>query len=247
MKAAFIGHDTRVFEIAALSLRLRWPDADVPAGDTAADGLALVEQTSPDVLLLNPDFTDMPLAQTIHELRNISSAPILVLGHRGDEMEVITALEAGADDYVRLPCDLTEIMTRVWALLRRAESRPAMSGERPLSSGRLFINPSTYEASFSGQRLALTSTEFRLLHLLARNQGMVVQHQTLERAIWGEQADSAGLVKKYVQRLRRKLGDDARMPRWIASVHGVGYRFIGPAPTSGAEPGQESMSGEQSA
>jgi DNA-binding response OmpR family regulator len=165
-----------------------------------------------------------------------------VLGYQGDEMEVITALEAGADDYVRLPCDLTEIMTRVWALLRRADFRPTHQHESPLHSGRLLINPSTYEAFFNGERLALTSTEFRLLHLLARNRGMVVQHQTLERAIWGEQTNSAGLVKKYVQRLRRKLDDDARMPRWIASVHGVGYRFIGPAPGSGAAPGQESRS-----
>ncbi|HLF04869.1 MAG TPA: response regulator transcription factor [Dehalococcoidia bacterium] len=248
MKAAFIGNDTRVFEIATLSLRLRWPDATVPAANTAADGLALVEQTSPDVLLLHPDVADMSLSQTIQELRRISAVPLLVLGYQGDEMEVITALEAGADDYVRLPCDLTEIMTRVWALLRRADFRPTQPGESTVQSGRLLINPSTYEVFFNGDRLALTSTEFRLLHLLARNRGVVVQHQALERAIWGEQADnSSGLVKKYVQRLRRKLGDDARMPRWIASVHGVGYRFIGPASGTGTAAGQESKSGQQRA
>jgi two-component system KDP operon response regulator KdpE len=246
MKAVFIGNDTRVFEVASLSLRLRWPDVTVLVANTATDGLALVEQAAADVLLLHPDVTDLSLSQTIQEIRRISAAPLLVLGYLGDEMEVITALETGADDYVRLPCDLTEIMTRVWALLRRADVRPTRAGEGPLSSGRLFINPSTYEALFNGERLALTSTEFRLLHLLVRNRGMVVQHQTLERAIWGEQSESgAGLVKKYVQRLRRKLGDNARMPRWIASVHGVGYRFIGPAPSSGTEPGPQSISGER--
>jgi len=77
--------------------------------------------------------------------------------------------------------------------------------------------------------VVLTSTEFRLLHLLVKNRGTVVAHQTLERALWGGYMDSSKLVKKYVQRLRRKLGDHAREPVWIASVHGVGYRFIGPA------------------
>jgi DNA-binding response OmpR family regulator len=102
--------------------------------------------------------------------------------------------------------------------------------EGPLSSGKLFINPATYEVYLGEERVTLTSTEFRLLHLLVKNRGMVVAHQTLERALWGEDVDSSRLVKKYVQRLRRKLGDDAREPQWIASVHGVGYRFIGPPP-----------------
>lgn len=232
MKAVFIGSDTRVAEVATLSVRLRWPDAIVTVATTAAAGLEAVEQASPEVVLLHPDFSDLSLSQSIQKLRRFSHAPLLVIGHQGDEMEVITALETGADDYVRLPCDPAEIMTRVWALLRRVALRPSQEREGPLHSGRLLINPATYEVFLDNHRLMLTSTEFRLLHLLARNRDMVVQHQTLERAIWGEQPDTSGLVKKYVQRLRRKLGDNAREPRWIASVHGVGYRFIGPAPAN---------------
>jgi DNA-binding response OmpR family regulator len=71
-----------------------------------------------------------------------------------------------------------------------------------------------------------------LLHLLVKNWGIVVSRQTLERTLWRDQIDSYDLVKKYIQRLRQKLGDDAREPFWIASVHGVGYRFIGPTPGS---------------
>jgi two-component system KDP operon response regulator KdpE len=236
MKLAFIGTDPRVADIAALSVRIRWPDAAVVTATAAAAGLELVESASPDIVLLHPDFTDMSLAQTIQELRRFSAVPLLVLGYQADEMEVVTALEAGADDYVRLPCDLTEIMTRVLALLRRMGLRPSSERVGPLHSGRLFINPSSYEVFLNDEHLTLTSTEFRLLHLLVRNRGMVVTHQTLGRTIWGEQSEGSGLVKKYVQRLRRKLGDDARDPRWIASVHGVGYRFIGPAPGSGVPP-----------
>jgi len=119
------------------------------------------------------------------------------------------------DDYVRLPCDLSEIGVRIWALLRWVGIRPPNENESPLSSGRLFINPATYEVFLSDQRITLTFTEFPLLHLLVKNRGTVVAHQTLVRVWWREHVDSSGLVKKYV-RLRRKLTDDAREPSWIA-------------------------------
>lgn len=230
MKAVFIGIDTKVIEVASISVRLRWPDAQVTVATTGASGLESVERASPEVVLLHPDFSDMSLAKTIRELRGFSAVPLIVLGHTGDEMEAVTALETGADDYIRLPCDLTEIMARVWALLRRVSPGSSKNNERPLHSGRLLINPAAYEVFLGEKRVTVTSTEFRLLYLLVANRGMVVSHQTLEWTIWGDQANTSGLAKKYIQRLRLKLGDDAREPRWIASVHGVGYRFIGPAP-----------------
>ena len=72
----------------------------------------------------------------------------------------------------------------------------------------------------------LTSTEFRLLHLLLDNRGNVVSHDFIARSLWGEQVDSSALVKKYIQRLRRKLDDDPQNPKWIANVYGVGYRIL---------------------
>ena len=232
MKAVYIGVAVRTSEIATLAIHLRWPDVTPVIATSAGEGIEAIEQTQPDVVLLHPDFDDLTLSQAIQEIRRFSQVPLLVLGRDGDEMEVVTSLELGADDYVRLPCDLTEIMVRIWALLRRVGIRPAHESEAPLSSGRLFINPATYEVFLSDQRITLTSTEFRLLHLLVKNRGTVVAHQTLERALWGEHVDSSRLVKKYVQRLRQKLTDDAREPSWIASVHGVGYRFIGPPPNA---------------
>ncbi len=230
MKAVYIGSEGRTAEVATLAVHLRWPDSTPQIAATAGEGLEMVERETPDVVLLHPDFCDMSLGKAIQEMRRFTSVPLLVLGRDGDDMEVVTSLELGADDYVRMPCDLTEIMVRIWALLRRVGVRPVRESEGPLSSGRLFINPATYEVFLGEQRITLTSTEFRLLHLLVKNRGTVVAHQTLERALWGEHVDSSRLVKKYVQRLRRKLGDDAREPQWIASVHGVGYRFIGPPP-----------------
>ena len=230
MKVVFIGANPRTAEIASLSVRLRWPDATLLQGFTAGEGLELVETQWPDVVLLHPDFTDMSHSSAIRDLRSFSNVPLLVLARQGDEMEAVSSLELGADDYVRLPCDLTELTTRIWALIRRSGMGTPHESESPLVSGRLLVNPATYEAFLGGARLALTTTEFRLLYLLIKNWGIVVSRATLERTMWGDQVDSYGLVKKYVQRLRQKLSDDAKEPYWIASVHGVGYRFIGPTP-----------------
>lgn len=230
MKLVFIGADSRTAEMASLSVRLRWPDCSVIQATTAAQGIDLVEREWPNIVLLHPSFSDMTHTEAIHELRGFSNVPLLVLGHQNDEMETVSSLEIGADDYVRQPCDLTELTARIWALLRRSGMATSYESESPLVSGRLMVNPATYEAFLGGLRLSLTTTEFRLLYLMVKNWGIVVSRATLERTLWGDQVDSYGLVKKYVQRLRHKLGDDAREPFWIASVHGVGYRFIGPTP-----------------
>lgn len=235
MKVVFVGVDRRTFDMATLSIRLRWPDVTPLMATTAEHGLQMVEEVSPDVVILHPDFSDKSLSEAIRELRSFSNVPLLILSQQGDEMEVVTALEQGADDYVRLPCDLTEMMARIWALLRRAGVGLSHERESSLASGQLLINPATYEVFLGSRRVDLTSTEFRLLHLMMKNWGTVVSRQNLERVLWGETedrtVDSSGLMKKYIQRLRQKLGDDAREPRWIVSIHGVGYRFIGPAPT----------------
>ena len=155
-------------------------------------------------------------------------------------MELVTALVLGADDYVRLPCALNLLTARIRALLRRAAIVKLHNSESPFLSGSLLINPATYEVLLEGQQVELTSTEFQLLHLLARNGGRVVSRRDLEQTIWGESVDGSGLLNKYIQRLRQKLGDSAQKPRWIASVQGIGYRFIGPAAEGAASAGTAS-------
>ena len=129
------------------------------------------------------------------------------------------------------PAIWPSLWARVRALLRRSYNthRNAVS---LLTIGGLTINPSTYEVFLHHRRIKLSVTEFRLLCLLAKNPGDVVPHHTIQQALRADHSKSAGLVKKYIQRLRRKLGDNPRAPVWIASVHGVGYRFIGHDPVS---------------
>ena len=240
MKAVFIGAESEISDMVGLSIRLRWPSDTPVLASTGVQGLEMVEQITPDVVIFHPSVPDMTLSEAIQGLRRFSNIPLMVMGGNGSELEVVTALELGADDYIRLPCELTELMARIGALLRRVAGKSYHDGERPVRSGQMYLNPSTYEIFLDSRQVMLTSTEFRVLYLLVKNRGSVVSHQSLEQTIWGEQANSSGLVKKYVQRLRQKLGDNAQDAVWISSVHGVGYRFIGPKPEF-EESGQAAM------
>lgn len=235
MKVVFIGADPEVAERVATTVQLRWRKTIPIVATTGDEGLQLVEELSPDIVILRPDFQDISLLDAITELRRFSNVPLIVLGYGQDTMEAAHALETGADDYVRIPFHLTEMVARISAILRR--TRPSTIQPGNLCSGSLFLNLATYDVSLGSQRIELTTSQFRILYLLMRNWGTVLPFKNLARAIWGGTTYEGDLVRKYIQRLRRKLGDNARDPRWIVSVHGVGYRFVGPQPTS--EPSEQ--------
>ena len=163
MRAAFVGGDSRVADLATLAIYLRWPEVTPIVVTSAAEALAMVSRESLDVVLLHPEIADSTLAEFIRDMRGLTKVPLLVLSDRGNETELVTALEAGADDYVRLPCDLTEIMIRVWALVRRARlSTSSEKDEGPIRSGPLSLDPTTSKVSLADKPLPLTTTEFRL-------------------------------------------------------------------------------------
>ena len=102
----------------------------------------------------------------------------------------------------------------------------------PIRCGDLLVNPATYEVFLGSRRILLTPTEFKLLYVLTTNRHMTVPVDYIHRLVWPYDSEAGVSVKKYVQRLRHKLGDDAKNPVWIKTVHGVGYRFSAPAPTA---------------
>ena len=128
MRAAFVGSDARIADLVTLVIHLRWPEVTPTVATSAAEALDMISRESLDVVLLHPDLADRALAELIRDIRKLANVPLLVLSDQGDEAEVVTALEAGADDYVRLPCDLTEIMIRIWALVRRAGAQDTGRG-----------------------------------------------------------------------------------------------------------------------
>lgn len=232
MKVLVVDSGTTIRGFVQASIRLRWPDSVLLFTETGARGLEDVAAQGPELVMLHDRLTDMDVNKFIQEIRRFSSVLVMVLGEEPDKTAVVRALTAGADDYVRLPCPMSEMMARVWASIRRNSGHTFSINEAPMVSGELLISASTREVYLGQRRVALTVTEFRLLHILARCVPEIVSHETLGGTLWGDRDDIRipGLVKKYVQRLRRKLGDCPSESRWIASIHGVGYRFAGPRP-----------------
>ena len=229
MKVLFFCQDGPKVEQLVLALRLRWPDLRPLVASQGGVGIQVIEQEEPELVILCEDLTDLSIWSAIREIRRFSDVPIIVATEGGDEMEVVKAIEMGADDYIQLPCNLMVVMARVIGLVRRIGLAKQRSDETPIQCGDLVINPATYEVYLGMERLVLTPTEFRLLHLLAKNRHTTLSQEFIQRVIWTGEVEVGDTLKKYVQRLRRKLGEDARNPIWIKTVHGVGYRFSRPA------------------
>ncbi len=229
MKVLFFCQDGARIEQLVLALRLRWPDLRPLVASQGSVGIQVVEQEEPDVVMVCDDLADMEIWTAIKEIRQFSNVPLVVAVEGNNDsdggMEVVKAIELGADDYIRLPCNLMVVMARVVALVRRVGLTKQQSDEAPIRCGDLLINPATYEVFLGSTRLVLTPTEFKLLYLLAKNRHMTLSQEFIQRVIWSYDIEAGDTLKKYIQRLRRKLGDDARNPTWIKTVHGVGYRF----------------------
>ncbi len=197
----------------------------------AADGqaaLAAAQQHRPDLVLLDVMLPGLDGFEVCRRLREESEVPVILLTARSGDSDKVVGLDLGADDYVVKPFSPRELMARVRAQLRR--HRPDDEDQPILVSGVLVVDPNRVEATLGGRPLDLTPFEFRLLRGLMRRSGRVFTRDDLIDAMHG--GDDPGIIDRTIDvhlgRLRRKLGDDADDPTFIATVRTVGYKFIGP-------------------
>jgi DNA-binding response OmpR family regulator len=198
---------------------------------TAADGpaaLAAVRAGSPDVVILDVMLPGLDGIEVCRQLRAFSSAYVLMLTARGEEIDRIMGLTVGADDYLVKPFSPRELVARVKALLRRPR---ADQGEAPPASPSrlppgLEIDEARRTVRVDARAVDLTTLEFDLLAVLARDPGVVIRRQALLDRVWGiDFVADDHLVDVHVGNLRRKLGDDPAHPRFVETVRGVGYRL----------------------
>ena len=197
---------------------------------TGEEALASVENAPPDLVLLDlmlPGMDGMTVCHRLKKDPRTTAIPIIMLTAKGEESDIVRGLNLGADDYVTKPFSPKVLVARLQAVLRRRSSAARESdedkGAKTIAVHDLVINPRRHEVLLQGKPVELTRTEFRVLHLLARNPGWVFTRQQILDGVHGQNyAITERAVDVQVVGLRKKLGPAGK---YIETVHGVGYRF----------------------
>ncbi|MBX3002867.1 MAG: response regulator transcription factor [Anaerolineales bacterium] len=193
----------------------------------AKDGKQAVEQAAngkPDLVLLDVMMPEMDGFQACERIRQFSNVPIIMLTARGEEDQRIRGLNLGADDYIVKPFSAGEMLARVRAVLRRAQTAAPESGETLFSRGSLQIDFARAEVRLDGELVSLSATEYRLLLQFAHSAGRILTAEDLLRNVWGEEyKDEKEILWVSISRLRQKLEKDPKQPELIVTHSGEGY------------------------
>ena len=216
-----VDDDPRI--LRALQMKLRSEGYQVDTATTAAEARTAAAAHPPEAVILDVLLPDGRGTDVCRDLREWSTAPILILSAVGDEAEKIAALDAGADDFVTKPFSVDELLARLRAALRRT----APSRAPVLTIGQIRIDLEKRLVTTAGRPLSLTPTEYSLLRLLAQNEGKLLTHPTILREVWGPAyQEESNYLHVYVSQLRRKIEPDPARPRYLLTVPGVGYRLV---------------------
>lgn len=195
------------------------------AGD-AEEGLKKLSRTDPDLLLLDIMLPGRDGFDICREVRRSSRIPIIMLTARGDVIDRVSGLEMGADDYIGKPFEPRELVARIQTILRRMG--PADYGQQALRFDGIEIDTDARTVTVDGKRVELTSMEFELLVILAKRAGKKVSRDQILNELRGiDAAIMTRSVDIMVSRIRQKLGDSVKPPRFIQTIWGTGYSFVG--------------------
>ena len=194
------------------------------SADRGMSGLQCAIDDSPDLVLLDLGLPDVDGLQVLAMLRAVSDVPVVMVTARDDDAAVVKALDAGADDYVAKPFGIDQVEARIRAVLRRGGRSQV---EPAITIGDLAIDGRTRKVTLAGQPIDLSRKEFDLLYALATRRGEVVSKRELLAEVWRQPYGGGDrTIDVHLSSLRRKLDDDPRAPRHIATVHGLGYRLV---------------------
>ncbi len=197
---------------------------------TAQDALECIQKVELDLAILDVMLPDTSGFQICQKIRQSYTYPVIMLTAKDEEIDKITGLTLGADDYITKPFRPLEMVARVKAQLRRYKRYNPAAGqteETMLYHAGLAVNVSSHECTLNGQRLDLTPTEFEILRILCQQKGKVVSSEALFHEIWKDEyyQKSNNTITVHIRHLREKLGDTAERPKYIHTVWGVGYKI----------------------
>ncbi len=201
---------------------------DVVLARDGLEGLRRMYETQPDLVLLDLIMPNMDGWETCRRIRDMANVPIIIMTSRRSDEEKIKGLRLGADDYIVKPFNPVELTARISAVLRRSRL-PASSKKtvRSFANGALYLDPASLTVVVDKQPVELTLTEHRILTFLAQHPGQVIPVEEIFTAVWGYDTEvNITSVKWYIWRLRQKIRDDNKEPRFIFTERGNGYRFV---------------------
>lgn len=192
--------------------------------ETFTDALHVTRRHAPDLVVLDRGVPDAGGVEFIENVRSWSRVPIIVISARGDDVDKVTALDAGADDYLTKPFALPELLARVRVALRHASVSP--KDEDLLFFGPLSVDRKRHEIRLRGKEVHLTPIEYKLLVFLAENAGRVLTRRRIVESVWGsDYPETNHNIVVRMGHLRNKLETDPRRPQLLITVPGVGYRL----------------------
>jgi two-component system, OmpR family, KDP operon response regulator KdpE len=195
----------------------------ISEASTGKEGLAMAATGQPLLIILDLGLPDMDGLEILKKLREWYQKPIIILSVRNSEDDIIRALDHGANDYLTKPFRTGELLARIRVAIRQSQGPT----EQPiLEFGKLSVDLPNHIARKNNEIIRLTSTEFSLLALLAKNEGRVLTHQYILREVWGiGYIEQTQYLRVFVAQLRKKIEDDPAKPRLLTTESGIGYRF----------------------
>jgi DNA-binding response OmpR family regulator len=210
----------------AVQARLQSEGYAVVVASDGPEAIRRHQEHRPDLVVLDLMLPGMDGLEVCRQIQRDGWTPVLMLTARTEEADKVAGFAVGADDYLTKPFSLRELAVRVQAILRRRERIERSSSDEPIERAGLRIESKQRRVSVDDVEVQLTPLEFEILQTLAREPGVVLSRDQLMDRIWGYRDHAGGrVVDSHVARLRRKLGEDGNDPRFIRTVHGVGYAF----------------------
>jgi two-component system KDP operon response regulator KdpE len=194
--------------------------------ENGASGILQAAQMQPDLIVLDLGLPDMDGLEVIRRVREWSQLPIIVLSARGQEREKVTALDAGADDYLTKPFSVGELLARIRVALRHHSSDSGGGDESAFQLDKLKVDFARRQVLIDGKQVHLTPTEYRMLTTLVKHAGKVITHRQLLKEVWGpDSVQENHYLRVFMAQLRQKIEADPARPRYLLTEPGVGYRL----------------------